>query len=58
MTPFVQQAQGLLVEIEQAPTQEARKIAEDKLAALIQLQFKGRTWTADNRMRQTGDREQ
>lgn len=42
MTPFVQQAQALLAEREQATTPEGKRDAEARLAALIQANYQGR----------------
>jgi hypothetical protein len=57
VTPFVAKALALLDERNAATTPEAKRDAEERLAALIRANVNGRTWTADNRMRQTGERE-
>jgi hypothetical protein len=54
---FIQRGQALIDEITNATTPEAKQDAKDRLATLIKANNKGRTWTADNRMRQTGERE-
>jgi anti-sigma factor ChrR (cupin superfamily) len=54
---FIQRGQALIDEITNATTPEAKQDAKDRLAALIKANNKGRTWTADNRLKQTGERE-
>jgi hypothetical protein len=57
VTPFVAKALALLDERNAATTPEAKRDAEERLAALIRANVNGRTWTADNRLKQTGERE-
>lgn len=52
---FIQRGQALIDEITNAKTPEEKQDAKDRLALLIRSNNKGRTWTADNRMKQTGD---
>jgi hypothetical protein len=54
---FIQRGQALIDEITHAKTPEEKQDAKDRLALLIRANNKGRTWTADNRQRQTGERD-